>query len=58
MIEGIEKGVVRGPIKVSPKPAWFYDNSATAKLGNKLVKFEASPSWWKIPGMAITALGG
>ena len=58
MIEGIEKGVIRGPLKVSPKPAWFYDNSATAKLGNKLVKFEASPSWWKIPGMAITAMGG
>ena len=27
MLEGIEKSVFRGPLVVSPKPAWFYDNA-------------------------------
>lgn len=58
MLEGIEKSVVRGPCLVSPKPAWFYDNAATHNIGRKLVRMEHSPRWWKIPGIAISALFG
>jgi aldehyde dehydrogenase (NAD(P)+) len=58
MIEGIEKAVIRGPLVASPKPAWFFDNKKTHVLGAKLVDFEASPSWFKVPGMAIAALSG
>ena len=58
MLEGIDKSIIRGPIKVAPKPAWFYDNKKTHLLGPKLLAFEADPSWFKIPGLALTALGG
>ncbi|MSP60062.1 MAG: aldehyde dehydrogenase family protein [Myxococcales bacterium] len=58
MLDGIDKAIVRGPLKVAPKPAWFYDNRKVHLLGPKLCAFEAAPSWLKVPGMAITALGG
>jgi len=57
MVEGIEKSVVRGPLVVKPKPAWFYDNKKTHEIGPKLVDFEAAPSWLKVPSLALTALG-
>jgi len=58
MIEGIEKSITRGPLVVKPKPAWFFDNKKTHLLGPKLVAFEANPSWFKVPAVALTALGG
>jgi len=58
MLDGIEKSVVRGPLTASPKPAWFFDNKKTHVLGRKMVAFEASPSWLKVPALALTALGG
>jgi aldehyde dehydrogenase (NAD(P)+) len=58
LLEGIEKTVVRGPLVVQPKPAWFYDNKSAHRLGRKLVWFEAAPSWLKVPGMALTAMQG
>ena len=45
MLEGIEKSVLRGPIDVSPKPAWFYDNTMMHVLGRpRSSDFEAAPS--------------
>ncbi|MBI3272361.1 MAG: aldehyde dehydrogenase family protein [Planctomycetes bacterium] len=58
MVDGIEKSVVRGPITVFPKPAWFVDNRQTHRLGERLLAFEASPSWLKIPALALTSLRG
>ncbi len=58
MLNGILKSVVRGPLTVSPKPAWFRDNAMSHVIGRKLVAFEAAPSWWKVPGVAIAALRG
>ena len=50
--------VIRGPLVAKPKPAWFFDNRQTHRLGERLVAFERAPSWLKIPGLAITALTG
>jgi acyl-CoA reductase-like NAD-dependent aldehyde dehydrogenase len=58
MLEGIEKTVVRGPLVARPKPVWFYDNRQAHRIGRKLVSFEASPHWSKLPGLAISALRG
>lgn len=58
MLEGIEKTVVRGPLVARPKPVWFYDNRQAHRIGRKLVSFEASPGWPKLPGLAISALRG
>ncbi len=58
MFDGIDKSIIRGPIKAAPKPAWFYDNRKVHLLGQKMLAFEADPSWLKVPGLAMTALGG
>jgi len=58
MLEGIEKSVFRGPIVMSPKPAWFYDNAMMSVLGAKLSEFETSPSALKLPGLALASLRG
>jgi hypothetical protein len=58
MLEGIEKCVLRGPLVVSPKPPWFYDNKAAHVVGEKLAEFEISPSPFKVPGVALAALRG
>jgi acyl-CoA reductase-like NAD-dependent aldehyde dehydrogenase len=56
MLDGIDKSVVRGPITVSPKPAWFFDNRQAHVIGEKLVAFERAPAWSKVPGIAWSAL--
>jgi hypothetical protein len=58
MLEGIEKVVLRGPLTVSPKPPWFVTNKVSNVMAEKLVAMEASPSWFKVPGIAITSFGG
>jgi acyl-CoA reductase-like NAD-dependent aldehyde dehydrogenase len=58
MLERIEKCVVRGPLKPFPKHIYFPSHRSVHKLGKKLVAFEASPSWLKVPGLAATALQG
>jgi acyl-CoA reductase-like NAD-dependent aldehyde dehydrogenase len=58
MLEGIEKCVLRGPLVVSPKPPWFVTHKQAHKVGERLVRFEAAPSWLKIPGIALTAMRG
>jgi acyl-CoA reductase-like NAD-dependent aldehyde dehydrogenase len=56
MLEGIDKSVIRGGIKIWPDPPWFAGNRATTTLGPKLVKMEASPGWGKVPGIALRSL--
>lgn len=58
LLEGVEKSVLRGPLTVFPKPAWFADNNKTAAIGARLLALEHSPRWLKLPGMALTALQG
>jgi acyl-CoA reductase-like NAD-dependent aldehyde dehydrogenase len=58
MLEGIDKAIVRGPLKVMPLPVWFAGNRAATELGPKLVAMEADPSWWKLPGIVLRALRG
>lgn len=58
MLKNIVKSVIRGPLMVSPKPAWFADNRRCHDIGRKLVALEASPSWLKLPGMVLTAIRG
>lgn len=56
MLHGVDKSVVRGPIRVVPKPMWFYNNTKSAAVGPRLVDMEAKPSWAKLPGLLIKAL--
>lgn len=58
MLEGIEKAVLRGPLRVSPRPAWFVTNKKSHVLSKKLLAMESAPSWLKVPSIVMTALGG
>ena len=58
MLEGIEKMVLRGPLKAFPRPAWFYDNKRADQIGERLIQMESGPSWLKFPGMVLQALRG
>ena len=56
MLEGIDKSIVRGNLRVRPTPVWFYDNRKAVGMGPKLVEFEGAPSWLKVPGLMLKAL--
>jgi Aldehyde dehydrogenase family len=58
MLEDIEKCVIRGPLVVKPKPTWFANHKTAAAIGRKLVKMEAAPSFFKLPGLIMQALRG
>ncbi len=58
MLAGIEKAVVRGPIKAVPKPIYYPSHKTIHTLGRRLANFEASPSWLKMPGLALAAFSG
>jgi acyl-CoA reductase-like NAD-dependent aldehyde dehydrogenase len=58
MFSRVEKGVVRAPFRVFPKPAWFATHRAAGSLVPRLVQFEASPSIAKLPGIFSFALRG
>jgi len=58
LLEQIEKCVIRAPLKPMPKMVYFPPHKTIDKLARKLVDFEASPSWLKVPGLAMAALGG
>lgn len=58
LFEGIEKGIIRGPLTVSPKPPWFITHGGTHELGPSLVRMEADPGFFKIPGILLKALKG
>jgi aldehyde dehydrogenase (NAD(P)+) len=58
MLEDIEKCVIRAPLKPMPKHVYFPGFKTLHQLGRRLVSFEASPSWLKVPGLAAAALGG
>jgi acyl-CoA reductase-like NAD-dependent aldehyde dehydrogenase len=58
MLEGIEKVVVRAPVTVNPKPPFFVTHKNAHVVAPKVLALEANPSWFKVPGVAISALFG
>lgn len=56
MLGGIDKAIVRGPLRVRPAPVWFYDNKKALGMGPKLIEMEAGPSWLKLPGLILRSL--
>jgi hypothetical protein len=58
MLGGIEKSIVRGPVVLAPKPAWYYDNKLCNVIGQKLAAFETQPRALSIPPLVWAALRG
>src|SRR5579859_6154552 len=54
-----QKTVMRAGFRITPTPTWFVTHGkAASKVFQKLVKFEAEPSPWKIPGIMWSAITG
>jgi len=58
LLDHPEKSVVRVPFVMNPTPAWFTDHKNNLALGKVMTAFEGSPSWLKLPKVAMTALKG
>jgi len=58
MFSRVEKGVVRAPFTVKPKPPWFVNHRTSNDLGRRLTRFEADPGVLKLPGIFSLALRG
>lgn len=59
LLEDIQKTVAIQPVTAFPKPLWFPGHKTAHEVGRKLVDFEANDaSWFKVPGIAMSALGG
>ncbi len=56
MLEGIEKCVLRAPLKGFPISPWFPGHRTLEPLARQLVDFEMHPSWTKVPRIAFTAM--
>src|SRR5262249_40530891 len=58
MFGKIEKAVVRGPLRVSPKPPIFYDNRKMRDIGEAGTRDAARPSWGGALSVASKAIRG
>ena len=58
MIEGIQKCVMRAPLKSFPIAPWFPGHRTLLQVARRLVDFEMDPSWLKVPGIASAAIRG
>ncbi len=51
-----QKSVVRGPFVARPAPVWFAPHPPGGEVMRKLLAFEATPSWSRLPGLLAAAL--
>jgi aldehyde dehydrogenase (NAD(P)+) len=58
MVDHIEKCICRYPVTGFPKLPYFPTHRNAHVLGKKLVEFEPSQSWLKLPGIVGAALKG
>lgn len=58
LFDPVQKGVVRGPWKFMGKPPWYPDHRTAHKLWPRLVRFQASHSPFKLPGIFAAFLRG
>lgn len=58
LIDHPQKSVLRAPFKIAPKPAWFANHNNVRQLGQRMTKFEAFPSFGKLPAVILAAIKG
>lgn len=56
MLEDIEKCVLTGPVKGLTAQPWFPAYRTLAEVGRRILDFEMSPSYLKVPALAALAL--
>ncbi|KAA1007657.1 aldehyde dehydrogenase family protein [Paraburkholderia panacisoli] len=52
------RGILHGSFALLPRPPWFVTNRTATATARKIVAFQASPSWLKLPGIFFSALRG
>ncbi len=57
MLEGVEKTVIRHPVRTFPKPPYFPSHRTAHRLGRRLVDLEAR-GWAAMPGVVAAGVGG
>jgi acyl-CoA reductase-like NAD-dependent aldehyde dehydrogenase len=55
MLDDVIKSVLDGPFTTRPKPAWFVTHRRAHIVARRMVPFEAAPSWWRLPALALAA---
>lgn len=58
LLDHPQKSVVYAPFRIRPTPAWFSDHKNLRELGRRMTRFEAHPSVWGVPNVAMAALKG
>lgn len=58
LLDHPQKSVVRAPFVIKPTPVWFPDHRNLPELGRRLTMFEAAPSLWRLPPVAVAGLKG
>ncbi len=58
LFERPQKSVVRGPFRVTPKPAWFVTHAAAHRVGRELTALERDRSPLHLPAILWHALRG
>jgi aldehyde dehydrogenase (NAD(P)+) len=56
MLEGIEKAVLRHPITMMPKPAYFPTHRTADTVMRRMSAMEEKASWMKVPGVIGAAM--
>jgi acyl-CoA reductase-like NAD-dependent aldehyde dehydrogenase len=55
MFGGVIKTVLNAPFTTRPRPAWFVHHRRGHIVARRLARFEASPSWRRVPAIALAA---
>jgi acyl-CoA reductase-like NAD-dependent aldehyde dehydrogenase len=55
-LEHIEKTVLEGPLCLWPKPLWFPTHRTAHRLARKVTELYHRPAWYRVPGIAATAM--
>ncbi len=58
MLEGVEKAILRAPLRTFPKPGHFASHRTAHKMMPKIVAMEEHASWAKVPTIVFDAMRG
>jgi acyl-CoA reductase-like NAD-dependent aldehyde dehydrogenase len=58
LVDRVQKGVIRAPFTLFPKPPWFVTHRHGDRVLSRIAGLEADPHWWRLPGIAWWAVRG
>jgi len=55
LVDRGQKGVIRAPFSLFPKPPWFVTHRHGDRALSRVAALAADPHWWRVPGIALWA---